>query len=104
MFYVKDECGSGSEGVLHTRNGKRGRGMMAAARDAPLRRRNRHDVEPVRPTRAHDSRDGSAAAPDSASIDVTYAVGFASVSAFNHVFRTFTGETPSSYRKRLHPH
>ncbi len=34
-------------------------------------------------------------------IDIAYAVGFTSISAFNHAFREFTGETPSSYRKRL---
>lgn len=43
------------------------------------------------------------AALDSAIIDVAYAVGFASVSTFNHAFRAFTGETPTSYRKRLRP-
>lgn len=36
-------------------------------------------------------------------IDIAYAVGFTSISAFNHAFRAFTGETPSSYRKRLRP-
>ncbi|CAN5828877.1 helix-turn-helix transcriptional regulator [soil metagenome] len=34
-------------------------------------------------------------------IDIAYAVGFTSISAFNHAFREFTGETPSSYRKRM---
>jgi len=34
-------------------------------------------------------------------LDVAYAVGFTSISAFNHAFRAFTGETPSSYRKRF---
>lgn len=34
-------------------------------------------------------------------IDVAYAVGFSSISAFNHAFRTFTGETPTSYRERI---
>ena len=43
------------------------------------------------------------AAPDSTVIEVVDAVGFLSVSAFNHAFRAFTGETPSSYRKRVHP-
>jgi AraC-like DNA-binding protein len=43
------------------------------------------------------------AEPDSKVISVVDAVGFSSVSAFNHAFRAFTGETPSSYRKRLHP-
>jgi len=33
-------------------------------------------------------------------IDIAYTVGFTSISAFNHAFREFTGETPSSYRKR----
>jgi AraC-like DNA-binding protein len=42
-------------------------------------------------------------APDTAIIDIAFGVGFASVSAFNHAFRAFTGETPSSYRKRLRP-
>jgi AraC-like DNA-binding protein len=36
-------------------------------------------------------------------IEVVYAVGYASVSAFNHAFRKFTGETPSGYRKRFQP-
>jgi len=43
------------------------------------------------------------AAPDTTVIEVVDAVGFLSVSAFNHAFRAFTGETPSSYRKRAHP-
>lgn len=34
-------------------------------------------------------------------IDVAYAVGFTSLSAFNHAFRDFAGETPSSYRRRF---
>jgi len=34
-------------------------------------------------------------------IDIAYAVGFTSISAFNHAFREFTGETPSGYRKRF---
>jgi AraC-like DNA-binding protein len=37
---------------------------------------------------------------DSKVINVIDAVGFPSVSAFNHAFRAFTGETPSSYRRR----
>ena len=41
--------------------------------------------------------------PDITVIEVVDAVGFLSVSAFHHAFRTFTGETPSSYRKRAHP-
>lgn len=36
-------------------------------------------------------------------IEVAYSVGFSSVSAFNHAFREFTGETPSAYRKRFEP-
>jgi AraC-like DNA-binding protein len=43
------------------------------------------------------------AAPDITVIEVVDAVGFLSVSAFHHAFRAFTGETPSSYRKRAHP-
>jgi AraC-like DNA-binding protein len=43
------------------------------------------------------------AEPDTKVIEVVDAVGFSSVSAFNHAFRAFTGETPSSYRKRLRP-
>jgi AraC-like DNA-binding protein len=43
------------------------------------------------------------AEPDIKIIDVVYAVGFSSVSAFNHTFRTFTGETPSGYRQRVQP-
>jgi AraC-like DNA-binding protein len=43
------------------------------------------------------------AAPDITVIEVVDAVGFLSVSAFTHAFRAFTGETPSSYRKRAHP-
>jgi AraC-like DNA-binding protein len=43
------------------------------------------------------------AAPDTNVLEVADAVGFSSVSAFNHAFRAFTGETPSSYRKRLLP-
>lgn len=34
-------------------------------------------------------------------IDIAYAVGFAGLSAFHHAFRTFTGETPTAYRKRF---
>ena len=34
-------------------------------------------------------------------IDIAYAVGFTSISAFNHAFRDFTGDTPLSYRKRF---
>jgi len=34
-------------------------------------------------------------------IDIAYAIGFTSISAFNHAFREFTGETPSGYRKRF---
>lgn len=41
------------------------------------------------------------AAADPQIIDIAYAVGFTSVSAFNHAFRDFTGETPSGYRKRF---
>lgn len=37
-------------------------------------------------------------------IDIAYGVGFTSLSAFNHAFRSFTGETPSSYRKRFMMH
>lgn len=36
-------------------------------------------------------------------IEVVDAVGFASISTFSHAFRAFTGEAPSSYRKRLQP-
>jgi AraC-like DNA-binding protein len=43
------------------------------------------------------------AGPDTSILQVVDAVGFSSVSAFNHAFRAFAGETPSSYRKRLHP-
>lgn len=43
------------------------------------------------------------ATPDTRVIDVVYAVGYASVSAFNHAFRKFTGETPSGYCKRIQP-
>ncbi len=38
---------------------------------------------------------------DPSILDIAYAVGFTSISAFNHAFRDFTGETPSSYRKRF---
>ncbi|MDZ4719706.1 MAG: AraC family transcriptional regulator [Roseiflexaceae bacterium] len=41
-------------------------------------------------------------APAMTVIEVVEAVGFLSVSALTHAFRTFTGETPSSYRKRAH--
>jgi len=34
-------------------------------------------------------------------INIAYAVGFTSLSAFNHAFREFTGETPSAYRGRV---
>ncbi|MEZ4674420.1 MAG: AraC family transcriptional regulator [Caldilineaceae bacterium] len=34
-------------------------------------------------------------------INIAYAVGFSSLSAFNHAFRDFTGETPTSYRRRF---
>jgi AraC-like DNA-binding protein len=37
-------------------------------------------------------------------IDIAYAVGFTSLSAFNHAFRDFAGETPGSYRKRFVRH
>ena len=40
---------------------------------------------------------------DTKVIEVVYAVGYASVSAFNHAFRNFTGETPSGYCKRIQP-
>jgi AraC-like DNA-binding protein len=40
------------------------------------------------------------ATPEPQIIDIAYAVGFNSISAFNHAFREFSGETPSSYRKR----
>jgi AraC-like DNA-binding protein len=43
------------------------------------------------------------AAADISIIEVVDAVGFLSVSAFHHAFRAFTGETPSSYRKRSLP-
>jgi AraC-like DNA-binding protein len=43
------------------------------------------------------------AAPDMSVIEIVDAVGFLSVSAFHHAFRAFTGETPSSYRKRSLP-
>jgi AraC-like DNA-binding protein len=36
-------------------------------------------------------------------IQVAYAVGFESISAFNHSFRRFTQETPSQYRRRFLP-
>lgn len=36
-------------------------------------------------------------------LEVAYAVGFESISAFNHGFRRFTQETPSAYRKRFIP-
>ena len=35
--------------------------------------------------------------------DIAFAVGFDSISAFNHRFRRFTQETPSHYRKHLMP-
>lgn len=34
-------------------------------------------------------------------IDVAHRVGFNSISAFNHAFREFSGETPSAFRRRL---
>lgn len=34
-------------------------------------------------------------------IDIAYGVGFTSLSAFNHAFRAFAGETPTAYRKRF---
>lgn len=40
---------------------------------------------------------------DMAVIDIAYAVGFESVSAFNHGFRRFTQETPTNYRRRYKP-
>ena len=43
------------------------------------------------------------AAPDMSVLEIVDAVGFLSVSAFHHAFRAFTGETPSSYRKRSLP-
>ncbi len=42
------------------------------------------------------------ARPETRVIEVAYTVGFASVSAFNHTFREFTGESPSSYRRRFY--
>lgn len=39
--------------------------------------------------------------PDVKIVDIAYTVGFASLSAFHHAFRTFTGETPTAYRKRF---
>ena len=33
-------------------------------------------------------------------VEIAHAVGFNSISAFNHAFRAFVGETPSTYRKR----
>ncbi len=41
------------------------------------------------------------AASESKVIEIAYAVGFTSLSAFNHAFRDFAGETPSSYRNRF---
>lgn len=43
------------------------------------------------------------AKPDIKVIEIVYAVGYASVSAFNHAFRKFTGETPTAYRRRHDP-
>ncbi|MCB0164855.1 MAG: helix-turn-helix domain-containing protein [Anaerolineae bacterium] len=43
------------------------------------------------------------ASPDTKIIEVVYAVGYASVSAFNNAFRHFTGDTPSGYCKRIQP-
>jgi AraC-like DNA-binding protein len=40
---------------------------------------------------------------DSPVIEVSHAVGFDSVSAFNAGFRRFTHDTPSEYRKRFLP-
>lgn len=40
---------------------------------------------------------------DAPIIDVSYAVGFESLSAFTSAFRNFTQETPSVYRKRFQP-
>jgi AraC-like DNA-binding protein len=40
---------------------------------------------------------------DALVIEVAYAVGFASVSAFTSAFHRFTGETPSQYRRRFLP-
>jgi transcriptional regulator GlxA family with amidase domain len=40
---------------------------------------------------------------DAPIIDVSYAVGFESLSAFTSAFRSFTQETPSVYRKRFQP-
>jgi AraC-like DNA-binding protein len=36
-------------------------------------------------------------------IEIAYAVGFQSISAFNSAFRTFTQETPTQYRKQFAP-
>lgn len=39
---------------------------------------------------------------DSKVIDIVFEVGYTSVSAFNHAFQEFTGQSPTTYRKRHH--
>ena len=41
------------------------------------------------------------AASDAKVIETAFAIGFDSISAFNNAFKSFTGETPSQYRKRF---
>lgn len=41
--------------------------------------------------------------PNTPVIEVAYATGFESVSAFTHAFRTWAGETPTKFRRRLQP-
>jgi AraC-like DNA-binding protein len=41
------------------------------------------------------------AEPGPTVLDVAISVGFESVSAFTRAFRSYTGETPTTYRRRV---
>jgi len=47
------------------------------------------------------SNDPNLAQSDIAASEVAYLLGFAQQSSFNHAFKRWSGETPTSYRRRL---